>query len=96
MSITNLVSEPENTDALIGERVHRLMWRNHVTQTALGPIMGVGQSAVSAKLRGRRGWSADDLVIVARHFGVSVGYLFGEDDGTVVGPAGIEPTTSTV
>lgn len=75
-------------DALIGERVHQLMWRNHVTQTAVGSILGVGQSAVSAKLRGRRGWSAEDLVLVSRHFGIPVGYLFGEE------PTGRKPATN--
>lgn len=90
-----LASEPgDNADALIGERVHQLMWLNQVTQTTLAPILGIGQTGLSPKLRGKRGWSADELVNVARYFGVSVGYLFGEDDG--VGPAGIEPTTSTV
>lgn len=56
------------------------MWRAKITQTALAPELGIGQTALSHKLRGKRGWSADDLVTVSRHFGVSIDYLFGFTD----------------
>ena len=94
MSMTNPIGTPRGTDAVVGERVHQLMWRNHESQTSFAPRLGIGQAALSMKLRGRRGWSTDEVLTVARHFGVSVDYLFGNDDG--VGTAGIEPTTSTV
>lgn len=67
-------------DEIIGERIHQLMWRAQVSQTQFAPELGVGQAALSLKLRGRRGWSAADLIAVARYFDVSVGYLFGEGD----------------
>lgn len=81
-------------DAEVGRRVHMLMWDKQLTQTAFGAQIGIDQSALAKKLRGQRGWSLDEIATVASVLGVSVSYLFGEGDG--VGPAGIEPTTSTV
>jgi len=71
---------PMSMDALIGERVHQLMWRAQITQTALAPRLGLTQAGLSPKLRGKRGWGADELATVASIFNVSVGYLFGEID----------------
>ncbi|MPT14053.1 MAG: XRE family transcriptional regulator [Microbacterium sp.] len=81
-------------DAEVGRRVHMLMWDQQLTQTAFGARVGIDQSALAKKLRGQRGWSLDEVATVAAELGVSVSYLFGEGEG--VGPAGIEPTTSTV
>ena len=78
-------------DAEVGRRVHMLMWDRQLTQTEFGSMIGIDQSALAKKLRGTRGWSLDEVVAVARALDVSVAQLFGE-----VGPAGIEPTTSTV
>ncbi|WP_425560968.1 helix-turn-helix domain-containing protein [Leucobacter iarius] len=94
MSMTNPNVAGQSADEIIGERVHQLMWRAKVSQTAFAPVLGLTQSGLSPKLRGKRGWSADELRAVASYFGVSIDYLFGIDN--VVGPAGIEPTTSTV
>lgn len=82
MSMTTPNEAPISMDALIGERVHQLMWRAQMTQTALAPRLGLTQAGLSPKLRGRRGWGTDELVTVARIFGVSVGYLFGEGGDT--------------
>ncbi|WP_368731381.1 helix-turn-helix domain-containing protein [Leucobacter sp. OAMSW11] len=92
--MTNPALGGQSADETIGERVHQLMWRARLSQTSFAPELGIGQAALSMKLRGRRGWSADELRTIARYFGVSTDYLFGLSDG--VGPAGIEPTTSTV
>ncbi|WP_368874648.1 helix-turn-helix domain-containing protein [Microbacterium sp. GbtcB4] len=70
------------------------MWDQQLTQTAFGARVGIDQSTLAKKLRGQRGWSLDEVATVAAELGVSVAYLFGEGEG--VGPAGIEPTTSTV
>ena len=45
------------------------------------------QAALSRKVRGERPWYAEELIAIARHFDVSVGYLFGEGEGPVSGPA---------
>lgn len=86
---------PTNVDAEIGRRVFHRMWDMKITQTQMGQRIGVGQSTLSKKLRGERPWFSHELRDAASMLGVSVGYLFGENDGEV-GPAGIEPTTSTV
>jgi len=63
-------------DAIIGENVHQLMWRSRETQTSLAPRLGIGQSALSLKLRGARPWSSNEIAMVALHFRVSIGDLF--------------------
>ena len=78
-----------DTNKIMGERVHQAMWRAQVTQTALGPVLGMTQSALSAKLRGRRAFTADEILYVSRIFGVSLDYLFGRvDDPRPFGPNG--------
>lgn len=66
-------------DAVIGRRVHHLMWDQQLTQTAFSQKLGMQQSGLAKKLRGQRGWSADELIVVARELGVTVGYLFDEE-----------------
>ncbi|WP_367147245.1 helix-turn-helix domain-containing protein [Microbacterium proteolyticum] len=83
-------------DAEIGERVHRLIWRQRISQTAFAANLGISQSTMSKKMRGERPWYAPELQTAASVLGVTVGYLFGESTDGGVGPAGIEPTTSTV
>lgn len=74
-----------------------LMWERRITQTALGKKVGIDQSSLAKRLRGERGWALDDIKSVAAELRVSMAYLLGEtNDPSPVGPAGIEPTTSTV
>ena len=80
---------PRNTNKIMGERVHQVMWRGQVTQTAFAPVLGMTQSALSSKLRGRRAFTSDEILKVADTFGVSLDYLFGKtDDPRPVGPDG--------
>lgn len=65
-------------DAEVGRRVHMLMWDQQLTQTAFGARVGIDQSTLAKKLRGSRGWSLDDLAIVASALGVTMAYLLGE------------------
>ena len=68
------------TDQVIGENVHRLMWRAQESQSALAPRWGMTQASLSLKLRGRRPWFAAEIAAAARYFGVSVNALFESDD----------------
>lgn len=94
MSISTLkapagAEDPRNTNFVMGERVHRQMWRGQVSQTAFAPVLGMTQSALSAKLRGRRAFTSDEILKVAEVFGVSLDYLFGKtEDPRPVGPNG--------
>ncbi len=62
-------------DEQIGERVHHLMWKARITQTAMAPRMGMAQSALSKKLRGAITWTARDIVAAAAILNVDAGSL---------------------
>ena len=78
-------------DALIGQRVHHVLWRRKIPQTELAATLGITQSTLSRRLRGESAWFAGDLVALSEALGVSVGWLFGEEE--TVRPKGLEPLT---
>jgi hypothetical protein len=86
--------ELENVDRLVGKRVHELVWDRRLTNKSVAPQLGMDPSGFSRRLRGERGWSTSELLRVAMFFGVTVGYLFGEEEGPAPisgqgkGPAG--------
>jgi transcriptional regulator with XRE-family HTH domain len=59
-------------DAAIGERVHTLMWRVKVPQTELAAELGIDQSALSRRLRGRTSWKATELLYIAERLNVTL------------------------
>lgn len=63
-------------DVVIGRRVHHLMWERRLSQTAFAPQIGMTQNTLTRKLRGERGWSADEIAAAAQVLEVEVGYLF--------------------
>lgn len=68
-SITTAQTQPERpVDFVIGENVHRLMWRNQDTQKSIGQMLGLTQSALSLKLRGKRPWFASEIDQLAKHY----------------------------
>ncbi|MBN9209317.1 MAG: helix-turn-helix transcriptional regulator [Microbacterium ginsengisoli] len=81
MSQGSFVSLParESLDVTVGRRVHMIMWERRITQTALGRMVGIDQSSLGKRLRGERGWSLDDLRVVAEALNVSKAYLLGEE-----------------
>ena len=96
-------TEREQTDdEIIGERVHQVMWRLKISQTEMAGKLGLDQSSVSNKLRGKRPFFARELVHVAEILNVSITDLLPErkgprhpgDAGPEVGRVGLEPTTS--
>lgn len=78
-------------DAVVGANVHSLMWRAKETQGLLADMLGIGQPSVSLKLRGARPWSATEVDIVARHYGVSHAVLFRDDSEPQRSGAGVIP-----
>lgn len=80
----------QSVDYKIGARIHTLMWHAKMTQSQMAKLLGVQQAAVSKKLRGERSFTAEEMLTVAQHFGVSIAVLFGEKEN---GPAG-EPGRS--
>lgn len=80
MSTPWIAQDEVPLDTALGERVHQLMWRAKISQTALAPKLGLTQAGLSKKLRGDRGWSLDEVLAVSDLFGVSLNYLFGRED----------------
>lgn len=72
-STPNEVPDPvKQGNALIGERVHTLMWRAGRTQKQLAEILNVDQGSISNRLHGKTNWSAVDVSVVAQWLGVPV------------------------
>lgn len=87
MAATTTPQSP-STHAEIGEAVHRVMWRQRMTQTALADRLDITQSTLSRKLRGERPWDAHEVRLAARALGTTVSELYGEadDNGPDVDP----------
>lgn len=52
------------------------MARNRITQAELASTLGLSQSAISRRLNGESEWTANELVALARMFGISLSALF--------------------
>jgi len=70
------MANADNLNALVGERVHQVMWRQRVTQTELAAALGVDQAAVNRRLRGKTSWKLHEVFKAAEVLGVEVGELF--------------------
>jgi hypothetical protein len=83
MSSTQATSviDPIEIDAQIGRRVHQLLWDRHITQTEFGRMIGMDQSSVAKRLRGKLGWSAAQVKAAALVLRTSITDLYGEDEG---------------
>lgn len=76
--MTEQVAGPADQAAAgVLERIHVLMWRNHVKQTKLAPMVGVDQSVLSKKLRGKVPLTLVELLRIADALGVSAAELMG-------------------
>ena len=92
-------------DAELGRRAHMLIWDAKLKQGEVAAMIGMGSDSLGRKLKGERGWALAEIIDLAAALDTSVAYLAGEEEnphpdkpngGSNVGPAGIEPTTSTV
>lgn len=64
-----------DVNAELGIAIQSLMFRRRINQKQLSDAIGIGQSTVSAKLRGKVGFSISDLIKVARVLDVDAGEL---------------------
>lgn len=64
-----------NAAVRVGERIHTVMWRERVSQADLASVIGVSQSTLSKKLRGRVPITVAELVAIAEALGVEPGDL---------------------
>lgn len=99
----------QDADALtineaIGIAVHQGLFLRHKTRRSLANHLGMTGPAVSRKLQGTTGWSAEDLILTAEFLDVDPASLLprrikatpvaGGDGGSEVAPrTGFEPAT---
>lgn len=57
-------------DQYVGDRIALEMRRRRLTQIETADALGMGQSSLSKKLNGDRGWSLDELLTASRYFSV--------------------------
>ncbi|MCP3811815.1 helix-turn-helix domain-containing protein, partial [Mycobacteriaceae bacterium Msp059] len=63
-------------DERLGEAIHQELWRRRIKQTEFAQnVLGITQSALSSKLRGRRPFFAGEVSVIAKTLGVSVSEL---------------------
>lgn len=106
----NAEKETRNTpsreaDVELGTRAHMLIWSEGRKQGDIATAMGISSGSLGLKLKGQRGWALAEIKAIAQILNTTVAYLVGETENSHpnkpsgssrVGPAGIEPTTSTV
>ena len=61
----------------VSEEIKALMGRYGVSQTALGAWLGLNQTAVSARLRGKTRWNLPEIERIAEGFAVHPAVLMG-------------------
>lgn len=88
-----------------GVLIHTHMFRQRITQAQVAAALGIGQSTVSAKLRGKVAITVTELMRIARLLGVQPGDLLPYQDSNlepsgywypqVSGGAEVNPGTGT-
>ena len=61
-----------SVDRAIGITIEQYMFFTGERRADIGRLLGVTGQSVSSRLHGRARWTAEDLMAVAAHFGVSV------------------------
>lgn len=67
-------------DEFIGERVHNVLWRRKIPQIEMAQRLGIHQTALSHKLRGKRPFFSRELGAIAAALRVNPAYLLGFTD----------------
>lgn len=77
MTTLKVVPDQQRLTDVVAEEVRAQLARARMTQTQLAEILGLPQSAVSNRLRGKVPFSVDDLEVVAGALGVHPATLLG-------------------
>lgn len=90
-------------NAIVAANVRAQIAYADMNQGQLAEILGLSKMAASRRLNDETEFSAGEILLVADYFGIEPGDLFIRRGGVqpspptaLVGPAGTEPTTSTV
>jgi transcriptional regulator with XRE-family HTH domain len=70
----------------IGAKVAALRDERGLVQTDIGNLLAISGSAVSNREKGKADFTPEELRKLAEFFGVTVGWLFGEDAQEGAGP----------
>lgn len=70
-------SAPSPLTLRVAEEVRALMGRRRVSQMQLADVLGVAQTGVSKRLRGRIPFDANEIGVLAAFFGVAPAVLVG-------------------
>lgn len=80
MSTASPFQNAGSIDALVGQRVHTLMWQQRIKNKDLANVLGLEPTGVGKKLRAEAKFSLEQLVAVARYLDTTVAYLVGETE----------------
>lgn len=74
-------------DALeLGARIHKAMWKAHISQKTMAAVIGVNQSTLSKKLRGHVSVTVPEFLAISAALGIEPSVLL----------AGLSPARATV
>ncbi len=74
------------------ERLKTLRKRDNISQNALAKTLGITRASVNAWEMGISYPNAQSLILLAKYFNVSVDYLLGIDDKTLLDISGLDST----
>lgn len=77
MSSIKYKKEEKILEIIVAERIRELMKEQSLNQVQLAEKIGIGQSAISAWLLGKKLPSIASLWLLADYFGVDIDYLVG-------------------
>ena len=60
-----------NIDAVVGKRIHDLLWTRRIPQSRLSRAIGVNEATMSHRLRGESKWTLRELDAIADYFGIA-------------------------
>lgn len=69
-----------NADQITGEKIHIIMRRRGMVQADIAPHLDIDQSSMSKKLYGKRSWTLDEILTVAKVLDVPVTELLPDAD----------------
>ena len=84
--MSTVLDHTQTDNVVRGERVAALLWARGVTRRELANRCEINNTALSAKLHGRRRWYLNEVASIAEALDTTVGYLIGEEDDPKPGP----------
>lgn len=76
MTNTAVLPLPVRTaDHTVGSNIKWLIWDRDVEQQTVAAVLGMDQSTLSLKLKGKRKWTVEELVRVSGYFNVTIDWL---------------------